>query len=183
MSPSRIPRRGLLVIDMQHGLFNGAHRPYRADDVLANINALVDRAHAAGAPVFAARHVGPAGSPLASDSPLSQLLADLAIDPARDTVFEKTRPSCFFETGLAERLAAAGVEELVIVGMKTDYCVDTTCRAARDLGVAAVLVADAHTTTDSAVLEAQTIVEHHNATLGGAFVSLVASADCTFAAG
>ena len=65
MSPSRIPRRGLLVIDMQHGLFYGAHRPYRADDVLDNINALIDRAHGADAPVFAARHVGPAGSPLA----------------------------------------------------------------------------------------------------------------------
>ena len=183
MSPSRIPRRGLLVIDMQHGLFNGAHRPYRADDVLANINALIDRAHAADAPVFAARHVGPAGSPLASDSPLSQLLAGLAIDPVRDIVFEKTRPGCFFEAGLVERLAAAGIEELVIVGMKTDYCVDTTCRAARDLGVAAVLVADAHTSTDSPVLAAQTIIEHHNATLGGAFVKLVVSADCTFAAG
>ena len=43
--------------------------------------------------------------------------------------------------------------------MKTDYCVDTTCRATRDLGIPAVLVADAHTTTDSPVLEAQTIVE------------------------
>ncbi|HCR35202.1 MAG TPA: cysteine hydrolase [Stenotrophomonas sp.] len=182
MSSSRIPRRGLLVVDMQHGLFNGAHRPYRADDVLANINALIDRAHAAGAPVFVARHVGPAGSPLACDSPLSQLLADLAIDPARDTVFEKTRPNCFFETGLAEGLAAGGIEELVIVGMKTDYCVDTTCRAARDLGVAAVLVADAHTTTDSPVLAAKTIVEHHNATLGTAFVTLVETADCAFAA-
>jgi len=171
-----------LVIDMQHGLFNGTRRPYRADEVLANINALIGRAHAAGAPVFAARHVGPAGTPLASDSPLSQLLAELAIDPARDTVFEKTRPNCFFNTGLAERLAKAGVEELVIVGMKTDFCVDTTSRVARDLGFAAMLVADAHTTTDSPVLEAQRIVDHHNATLGGAFVSLVASADCTFAA-
>lgn len=67
--------------------------------------------------------------------------------------------------------------------MKTDHCVDSTCRAARDLGISAVLVADAHTTTDSPLLEAKIIVEHHNATLRGGFVSLVASADCTFAAG
>ncbi|MGE6331607.1 cysteine hydrolase family protein [Stenotrophomonas sp. NPDC077659] len=181
MDPSAFRRRGLLVIDMQQGLFNGARRPYRADEVLGNINALIDRAHAAGAPVFAARHIGPAGTPLASDSALSQLLAELRIDPARDTVFDKTRPNCFFDTGLADRLASAGVEELVIVGMKTDFCVDTTSRAVRDLGFAAVLVADAHTTTDSPVLEAQRIVDHHNATLGGAFVMLVASEDCTFA--
>jgi len=177
-----LPRRALLVIDMQQGLFNGARRPYRGDEVLANINALIARAHAAGVPVFAARHVGPAGSPLARDSPLSQLLPELAIDPARDTVFEKTRPSCFFGTGLAERLAEAGIEELVIVGMKTDYCVDTSCRAARDLGFPAVLVADAHTTTDSPVLAANTIIEHHNSTLAGAFVTLRDSRDCTFIA-
>lgn len=69
MNTAPIPRRSLLVIDMQHGLFNGARRPCRADEVLANINALIARAHAADASVFAARHVGPAGSPLPIAAP------------------------------------------------------------------------------------------------------------------
>lgn len=69
---------------------------------------------------------------------------------------------------------------LVIVGMKTEYCVDTTCRAAADLGFEVVLVSDAHSTTDSAVLNATQIIAHHNATLAGPFVKLMTTKDVTF---
>ena len=52
------PKRALLVIDMQVGLFHGPERPYDGERVLANINRLIGRAHEAGAPVFAVRHTG-----------------------------------------------------------------------------------------------------------------------------
>ncbi|MCM3437118.1 isochorismatase family protein, partial [Bacillus licheniformis] len=71
--------------------------------------------------------------------PLAALLPELAIDTVRDIVFDKTRPSCFAGTRLAAWLHAAGIGEIVIAGMKTQYCVDTTCRAAADLGFRAVL--------------------------------------------
>lgn len=64
--------------------------------------------------------------------------------------------------------------------MKTEFCVDTTCRAAAGLGLRPILVADAHTTTDSPLLSAQAIIEHHNRTLGGAFAELLRTADCRF---
>ncbi|MFZ2414275.1 MAG: isochorismatase family protein, partial [Candidatus Cryosericum sp.] len=46
----------LLVIDVQRGLFEKSTPVYQGDLVLKNINALVDRAHAAGAPVFYVQH-------------------------------------------------------------------------------------------------------------------------------
>jgi hypothetical protein len=55
---------------------------------------------------------------------------------------------------------------VIIVGMKTQCCVDSTCRAARDLGFDAVLIADGHTCSDMPVMSAKDIVAHHNATLG-----------------
>ena len=81
---------------------------------------------------------------------------------------------------MAAWLAEAGIAELVIAGMKTEFCVDTTCRAAAGLGFRPVLVADAHTTTDSPLLQAELIIGHHNRTLGGAFAQLIQTADCRF---
>ena len=40
------PRRALLVIDMQVGMFRGPEAPYQGDEVLARIVALIERAKA-----------------------------------------------------------------------------------------------------------------------------------------
>lgn len=180
MHGPRPGRRALLIVDMQQGLFNGPEKPYEGKRILANVSQLISRAHEAGAPVFAARHTGPKGSPIEPGSALAQLLPDLALDLATDTVFDKTRPNCFAGTGLAQWLGAAGVGELVIAGMKTEYCIDTTCRAAADLGFQPVLAADAHTTVDSPGLPAKAIIEHHNRTLNGPFARLLDTANCRF---
>jgi len=180
MSEAPSPKRALLVIDMQVGLFHGPDRPHDSERVLVNINRLIHRAHDSGTPVFAVRHTGPAGSPIAPDAPLAALLPALAIDTTRDVVFDKTWPNCFAGTRLAEWLHADGIGEIVIAGMKTQYCVDTTCRAAGDLGFRAVLVADAHTCMDTPALAAERIVAHHNATLAGPFATLTTTEACVF---
>ncbi|AOY96764.1 cysteine hydrolase [Cupriavidus sp. USMAA2-4] len=178
--PEPSARRALLILDMQCGLFDGPEPPYEGERVLARINRLAARARAAGAPVLAARHTGPAGSPIAPGSPAWQLLPRLDVDAAHDIVFDKTRPSGFVGTGLEARLAQAGIGELVIVGMKTQYCVDANCRAAADLGLRPVLVADAHTCMDTPDLPAAAIIAHHNRTLGSAFAQLVTAEACRF---
>lgn len=170
----------LLIVDMQIGLFNGPDKPWQGSRVLDNINQLIGKARTAGAPIFAARHTGPQGSPIEHGSPLWQLMPQLAVDPALDVVFDKTRPSCFFATGLRERLDALGIGELVIAGMKTQYCIDTTCRIAAEQGLQVVLAADAHTCMDTPALPASAIVEHHNQTLGGPFVRLQSTAELQF---
>jgi nicotinamidase-related amidase len=173
-------RPALLIIDMQTGLYDGPEKPYERQRVLDNINQLIQRARHAGVPVFAARHTGPAGSPIEVGSPFWQLWPALEVDEARDTVFNKTRPSCFLGTELSQQLAAAQVNELVIVGMKTQYCIDTTCRVAVELGFSVLLPEDAHTCMDTPALSAASIIEHHNATLAGAFVQRVKADDICF---
>ena len=74
----------------------------------------------------------------------------------------------------------ADVSGLVICGMKTQYCVDSTCRAVRDLGLDAVLVEDGHSCSDTPLLNAEAIVGHHNATLAGPFCRLTKAADWQF---
>ncbi|NER59751.1 cysteine hydrolase [Pseudomonas sp. MAFF212428] len=174
-------QRALLVLDMQVGLFQGAEQPWQGQQVLANINRLIEAARGAQVPIFAARHTGPGGSPIAAGSPAWQLLPELGVDPCRDRVFDKSRPSAFFNTDLHHWLQQAAVDELLIVGMKTQYCIDTNCRVAAEFGFKPLLVSDAHTCMDTPQLTAEAIIAHHNATLGGAFATLCATEAVQFA--
>ena len=169
----------LLILDMQVGLFHGPEKPWAGEALLSTLNSLLNKARTAGAPIFLARHVGPPGSPIEPGSPLTQLVQELLLQ-GEEVVFNKSRPNAFAMTDLADRLKACGSQGVVIAGMKTQYCVDSTCRAARDLGFDAVLIADGHTCTDTPVLKAESIVAHHNATLEGPFCRVVHAEDWHF---
>lgn len=170
----------LLIIDMQVGLFHGPEKPHDGERVLANIQQLIRQARQQHVPIYAVRHTGPAGSPIAAGSPFWQLLPELDLNAESDHVFDKSRPNAFHGTNLAQQLNANQIDDLYLVGMKTQFCIDATCRAAADLGFKPLLVADAHTCMDTPALPAHVIIEHHNATLGGAFARLINSADVSF---
>lgn len=170
----------LLIIDMQVGLFNGPDKPHDCERILANIRQLIRQAREREVPIYAVRHTGPQGSIIEAGSPFWQLLPELGLDANVDTLFDKTRPNCFLGTRLAQQLTDASINHVFIVGMKTQYCIDSTCRAAAEQGFQVTLVADAHTCMDTAALSAKMIIEHHNATLDGAFVKLMNTADAKF---
>lgn len=169
----------LLILDMQVGLFHGPEKPWAGEALLDTLNSLLSKARSAGAPVFLARHVGPPGSPIEPGSPLTHLVQELRLQ-GDEVIFEKSRPNAFAATDLVDRLKACGSQGVVIAGMKTQYCVDSTCRAARDLGFDTVLIADGHTCTDTPALTAEQIVAHHNATLAGPFCRVVQAEDWCF---
>jgi nicotinamidase-related amidase len=169
----------LLVLDIQVGLVHGPEKPWRCGILLDTLNSLMEQARRAGAPIFLARHVGPAESPMAPDNPLTRLASELILSGA-EVVFEKQRPNAFVQTDLADNLRAHGATGVVITGMKTQYCVDSTCRATRDLGFDAVLIADGHTCSDTAAMQARDIVAHHNATLHGPFCQVINAEDWRF---
>lgn len=170
----------LLIIDMQVGLFHSPEKPHDGERVLANIQQLIAKARQQDVPIFAVRHTGPEGSPTAAGSRFWQLLPALELNADVDLLFDKSRPDAFHNTDLAQQLKTKKVDELYLVGMKTQFCIDSTCRAAADLGFKPLLVADAHTCMDTPALPAQAIIEHHNATLGATFARLINSADVTF---
>lgn len=147
----------LLVIDVQVGLIAGANPVYQADSILERIAGLIAAARAAGTPVIYAqdKDVGGVGTPEWQIHP--------AVAPADDElVVRKAWSDSFRETTLGDQLRTRGIGHLVIVGMKTDYCVDMTSRRAVALGYDVTLVADAHTTTDNRVLTAAQTIAYHN---------------------
>ncbi|MBH2576558.1 cysteine hydrolase [Serratia marcescens] len=175
------PRSALLIIDMQVGLFASPDDPpFAAETLLVKTNALIRAARVANALVVFIRHTGPTGSPIAANSPRWKVHPDLDTDAETDWFIDKTHPSCFYQTGLAERLKQVGIGRLVISGMKTQYCVDTACRRGAELGFDMVLAADAHSCSDTATLGAEAIIRHHNQTLSGPFVTLAVAEEVKF---
>ncbi|WP_339406125.1 cysteine hydrolase family protein [Pseudomonas helleri] len=169
----------LLILDMQVGLVHGPDKPLGGPALINTLNELMRSARKSGAPIFLARHIGPAGSPIEPGSPLTELVQELQL-MGNEVIFEKKRPNAFAQTGLATLLRERGCDGVVVTGMKTQYCVDSTCRAARDCGFDAVLIANGHTCSDTQGLKAEAIVAHHNATLAGPFCRVVQAEEWSF---
>ncbi len=123
----------------------------------------VARLRAAGAPVVFIQHESTAGY-LEHGTREWQLADGLQVQPGDLRVRKKT-PDAFLNTDLEALLKARGVEEVIVCGMHTEFCVDTTTRRALALGYPVTLVADAHTSAGNEVLGAPQVIAHHNATL------------------
>ena len=156
-------KRAVLVIDVQRGLCEGKYESFDAAGVIGRINEVTAKARAAGALVVIIQHEE-AGGPLAHGSEGWQLAPALQTD-ATDTFLRKTATDSFHKTELDALLKSARIKELVICGIQSDFCVDTTTRRALALGYPGVLVSDGHTTLDNTHLTAAQIIAHHNETL------------------
>lgn len=152
----------LIVIDMQQALCSGAEAAFDIARVIDNINTLSRRARAAGVPVVLVQHEEPEG-PM-QHGRAGWALADGLLTDAADVCVRKTTPNSFHGTELQRRMQERGAKRLVVCGLQTEFCVDTTVRQALALGYDVVLAADGHSTTDGAITASQAIA-HHNRTL------------------
>lgn len=153
----------LLIIDMQQGLCEGEGRAFESDEVIARINQVAAKVRRAQARVVFIQHESKAGY-LEHGTREWQLADGLQVEPG-DLRLRKTTPDAFLNTDLQALLKAHGVSELIVCGMHTEFCVDTTTRRALALGYPVTLVADAHTSAGNAVLTPRQVIDHHNATL------------------
>ena len=153
----------LLIIDVQQGLCEGEGAAFESAQVIARINTVAAKARGAGAVVIFIQHESTSGY-LGFETREWQLADGLRFEPA-DLRVRKTTPDSFHRTELEEVLKRHAVTDLVICGMHTEFCVDTTTRRALALGYPVVLVADAHTSAGNAHLSAAQVIAHHNATL------------------
>jgi nicotinamidase-related amidase len=135
------PATALLVIDMQNGIVADA---WRREQTITNIRAAVSRARDAGVPVVWIQHSA-ADLPTGSDP--WQQVAELTRDDT-EPVIHKQWGDSFEDTDLETVLAERGVGSLVITGASTEACVRCTLHGALTRGYDALLVSDAHTTTD-----------------------------------
>lgn len=131
----------LLVIDAQESF---RHRPYFSDAdlpaYLARQQALIDGAAAGGMAVVQVFHVEERG-PFSEASGCVVALEPLRIAP--DTILRKRRHSALVGTGLEAWLEARGIRRVIVSGIRTEQCCETTARHASDLGYAVDYVGEA----------------------------------------
>jgi nicotinamidase-related amidase len=165
--------KALLIIDVQNAILRGKGTSERQplleaalDDMTGRLRVLQDKARSAGVPVVVIQHDGPEGHRLAVGTEGWEVRPELA-PKAGDVLVRKKSSDSFHETDLVTRLEELDISHLVIGGCMTQFCVDTTVRRAVSLGYDVTLVADGHTTADSANLTHVDIIAHHNQTLDG----------------
>lgn len=152
--------QALLVIDVQDS-FRSTERWNTISDpgVIDRIGVLVERFRAAGAPVFWILHSEPgSGDDFDPASGLVRVVE--ALEPAgHEPTIVKTTINSFTSTDLERRLRAAGVDRLVLCGIRTEQCVETTARIATDLGFDTTVVIDATATNPAGTLSAPQVIE------------------------
>ncbi|MBT2320888.1 cysteine hydrolase [Variovorax paradoxus] len=156
-------RTAVLVIDVQQGLCEGEGAAFDCEGTIERINRVTRKAREAGAPVIFIQHESTAGY-LEHGSAAWQLARGLDVQ-GTDIRVRKTTADSFLRTELEALLQKLGASQLVICGMHSEFCVDTTARRALALGFPVTLVSDAHTSAGNSAISAEQVIAHHNATL------------------
>lgn len=150
--------RALLLVDLQNDYFPGGRMELvGAMAAVAAAATVLAHFRRAGEPVVQVQHVSTRpGSTFFLPDTEGMAIHRRVAPMSGEIVLTKHFPNSFRETGLHERIQQLGVAELVVCGMMTHMCVDTTVRAAFDLGYTVTLVSDACATRDL-VHESKTI--------------------------
>jgi nicotinamidase-related amidase len=157
----------VLVIDVQQGLCEGEGAAFDCKGTISRINGVTRKVRGIGAPVIFVQHESTSGY-LEYGSSAWQLANGLEVEPT-DIKIRKTTPDAFLRTELEAILRERGIENVVVCGMHSEFCIDTTIRRALALGFPVVLISDAHTSAGNAAISAQQVIAHHNVTLTNIF--------------
>lgn len=129
-----IEQSALLVIDAQDSFRADPARWSRRWNPAfeANLSRLVSAYRAAGLPVIFFLHTDP--DPFFERESPHLKLMDFLDPRADEPVLLKSTRNCFTSTDLERRMAERGIRRLVITGIQTEQCCETTARLAADLG-------------------------------------------------
>jgi nicotinamidase-related amidase len=153
--------KALIIIDVQLAMFEDSNPVYQGEDLLEKIRALISKARSVGMPIIYVQHNAGPGKPL-EPGKSGWDIHPLIKPEDKEVVIQKKTPDSFYCTTLQEELDSIGVKELIIAGIQTEICVDTTCRHAFSLGYKVTLLGDVHSTWHTDHLSAIQIIKHHN---------------------
>ena len=175
--------QALIIIDVQNDYFVGGTMELVGMDAAAdNCRRLLDRFRERKAPIFHIQHlsVRPGSSFFVPETEGCEINARIKPE-AEETVVVKNYPSAFRDTGLEELLRNASIEQLVVCGAMTHMCVDTTIRAAFDLGYNNQLISDACATRnlefEGRTVAAPAVQDAFMSSLNGLFAAVSSSND------
>jgi nicotinamidase-related amidase len=146
----------LLVLDMQDYFLSQESKAYipSTTAILPNLVTLTETINDKNIPVIYTRHVNSKADAGMMDVWWHRLIEDGStfsnlsrlFDTSGKTVIDKTRYDAFWGTELNGILKQMGVERLIVTGVMTNLCVETTIRSAFQHGYECILLVDGTST-------------------------------------
>ena len=172
-------QKALLIVDVQNDYFEGGkselHKPQSA---LLNIEKVLKLFREKKLPVIHVQHINThAGAafflPGTDGVSIHRNLTPLK----EEALITKHAPNSFLNTNLAEVLQKNEISELVICGMMSHMCIDTTTRACMDYDIKVTLLEDACATKNlvfhEVTISAETVHDVFMASLNGVFANVI----------
>lgn len=159
-------RSALIVIDVQESFRQRAiWQATSTPDIVERVDRLVGAARARGDLVVWVLHAEP-GTGTAFDPATGYVRPMAGLVPGPDEpIVTKTSHNAFTTTNLQQLLTSHGIRDVVICGIRTEQCCETTARVAADFGYAVTFVTDATATTP---------IEHRDAPPGRTVAEILA---------
>lgn len=170
--------KALLIIDVQNDYFsNGRCELHQPESALVAIKRLLFYFRKQHLPVFYIQHIADQNASFFVENTQGVKLHPDLVPLDTEKVIVKHYPDSFLKTALQNELNKADISELVICGMMSHMCIDTTVRTASSLGYTITLISDACATKDltwkTEVIPAKVVQNVYMASLNQKFASVL----------
>lgn len=171
--------QALLIIDVQNDYFpDGKCELHNPLDALENIEKLLNHFRFLKLPIIHVQHISvQEGSTFFIPNTEGVHIHKKLTPKEGETCIIKHTPNSFFETNLLNTLKEKSITQLVICGMMSHMCIDTTTRACKDFGISVTLIDDAcaakNLSWDGKTISAEIVHQVFMAGLNGMFASVM----------
>lgn len=140
-------KTALVIIDVQNSLVRD--HPYHEEIFLNSLVKLISACREKSVEVIYVQHTDDSDKDFIRDSEGWQIY-DKIKPLTSEKIFYKNFNSAFKNTGLKDYLESKGCITLIMAGMQTEYCMDTSCKVAFEYGFNLLIPEDAVSTFDRA---------------------------------
>lgn len=146
----KMENTALLIIDVQNDYFPGGKMELKgAKQAGENAKQILEFFRKYSLPVIHIKHISTnEGATFFLPNTSGVEISSFVSPQKNEKIIIKHFPNSFRETDLLSYLRSGNIKNLVITGMMTDVCVDSTTRAAFDLGFNNTIIGNATATRD-----------------------------------
>lgn len=172
-------KSALLIIDIQNDYFEGGSYPlFESKQAAGQSKLILEKCRAEGMDIIHIQHISNReGASFFIPDTKGVEIHEYVKPLPNEKIIIKYFPNSFRETELLNYLKKLNIEQLIICGMMTHMCIDTTVRAAFDLGFSNTLIGDACATRDlehkGSITKATDVQNAYLAALNGLFAKVV----------
>ena len=154
-------RKALLVIDMQKGSFTEKTPRFDTTGIIRRINELSELFRRLNYFVFYIQHDGTGTGEFEKNSTEWENLDELDVK-STDFRIDKYANDVVYRSELQTKLTELKINEIIITGCATDFCVEATIQSALTKDYNIIVAEDGHTTGERPELSAEQVINHYN---------------------